>query len=69
MDSHSSFLLTSYDDLLGNIGLILKYFVSLLNKECSDRLMESEQSQNSIILSMFLLKKILKSFDTTIECN
>ena len=69
MNLHSSFLLTSYNDLLGNIGLILKHFVSLSTKECSDHLMKSEQSQNSMILSMFLLKKILKSFDTTIECN
>ena len=69
MELHSSFLSTSYDDLLGNIGLILKHFVSLSTKECGNHLMESDQFQNLMILSMFLLKKILRSFDTTMECN
>ena len=69
MESHSFFLSTSHDDLLGNMGLILRHFISLSTNDCGGHLMESGQSQNLMVLSRLLLKKLLRSFDTAIECR
>jgi len=69
MKSHSSFLLNFHNDLLGSMGLILRYFDSLSTNKCGDYLMLSEQSQKLIKLLGFLLKNFLRSFNIAIECN
>ena len=66
MELYLSFLLTSYDNFLGNIGLILRCFISLSTSGCGDHLMESGQSQNSMILLQLLLKKALRSFNNKV---
>ena len=69
MELHLYFLLTSYDDLLENTRLILRCFISLSTNDYSDYLTKSGQFQNSMVLLKFLLKKLLRSFNTIMECN
>ena len=69
IELHFYFLLTSHDDLLENTRLILRCFVSLSTNNYSDYLTKLGQFQNSMVLSKFLLKKLLRSFDTIMECN
>jgi len=59
------FQLTFHNNLLGNMRSILRCFVCLLTNNYGNHLMESEQSQNSMVL----LKKLLKSFDIMMKCN
>ena len=67
IESHSSFLLNFYDDLLGNIGLILSYFNSLLTSRWKDYLMFSGQSQKMMELSEFIVKNSLRSFNIAMK--
>ena len=69
MELYFYFLLTSHDDLLENTRLILRCFISLSTNDYNDYLTKLGQFQNSMVLSKFLLKKLLRSFDTIMECN
>ena len=63
---HSFFLLKSYNDLLGYKRIRLNFFVSLstIIYRCH---LSLGQSQNSMVLSMYLLKNALDSLDITIN--
>jgi len=66
---YSSFLLNSYDDLLGSMGSILGHFDSLLTNKCGNYMILSRQFQKSIELLKSLLKNFLRSFNIVMECN
>jgi len=66
---HFSFLLNSYNVLLGKIRLILWNFDSLSTSKCKDYLLLLEQSQNEIKLPEFLSKNLLKLLDMAMECS
>jgi len=61
------FLLNFYDNLIGNIESILRYFNSLSTSKWGDHLILSEQSQNVMELSEFIVKNSLRFFNIVIE--
>ena len=65
--SHSSFLLKSHNNLPGYKGIRLNFFVSLSTTawRCYSFL---GQSQNSMVLSEWLLKNVWSSLDIAIVC-
>ena len=67
IELQSSFLLNSHDNLLGNIGLILRYFDSLSASKWKDHLMLSEQFQNAIELLEFVTKNSLRFFNIVMK--
>lgn len=69
MSSLSAFLLKSHDSLVGNNGVGLKHFVSLSTSIWWGHFASLGQSQNSIVFSWFLLKNVLRSFATAMECT
>jgi len=69
MESHSSFLLNSYDDLLESMGLILRYFDSLSTSKYRDHFTLPRQFQKSIELLGLFLKNFLRSFNIAMEYN
>jgi len=70
IESHSSFLLKSYDDLHEKIVLILNHLVSLPTAEWRGHLvLLLGQSQKAIELLELLLKKALRSWETTMDCS
>ena len=64
---HSFFLLKFHNTLLGYEGIRLKHLVSLSTTLCKIYVLLG-QSQNTMVLSLCLLKNALSLLDIIIDC-